>query len=203
MRQWRVIGVALLAMGCAGVQRFDAAERATATSPRGDLAAEYEIVGASGQLAETKVWLRGAYEDRVDGREMTVVEVVFEVENEGGAPVTLSNVRIDSARASGVDFEELRPFRLEGDRVVEPGGEGTLRAYFALPQRYDPEDIARLEVGWSLEHAEGTYAQRTPFQQVPEYFSGYPYVYPVYTPWPADPFLYSIAPAPVETMPPA
>lgn len=208
MTQWRVFGVALLAMGCGGVQRFDAAERATATSPRGDLAAEYEIVGARGQIvgargqiAEAKVWLRGAYEDRVDGREVTVIEVVFEVENEGDEPVTLADVRIDSARASGVDFEDLRPFSLEGDRVVEPGGEGTLRAYFAIPQRFDPEDITQLEVGWSLRHEEGTYAQRTPFQQVPEQFAGYPYVYPIYAPWPADPLVFTM-PAPVETVPP-
>lgn len=186
MRGWYSIGAAL-ALGCAGTQHFDAAERATATSPRGDLAAEYEITGATGQIAETKVWLRGAHEDRVDGAEVTVIEVVFDVENEGRAPVALSDVRIDSMTVDGVALDDLRPFRVEGDRVVPPGGEGRLSAYFAIPQRFDPEDIAQLEVGWALRHAEGTYAQRTPFRQAPEYYA---YDYPYYAPFVFDRFSY-------------
>jgi len=178
-----VLGVALVAVGCGGAQHFDAAERATAISPRGDIAAEYEIDGVGGdQLAETKVWTRGAYEDRVDGREMTVIEVVFEVENDGPTPVVLSEIMLDSAEASGVSFEDLAPFRVEGDRVVEPGEEGVARAYFALEQRYDPEDIADFEVQWALRHGEGTYAQRTPFRQAPpDYYATYPYS-PFYDP---------------------
>ncbi len=187
MRGWYIIGAAVIALGCAGTQHFDATERATATSPRGDLAAEYEVTGAQGQIAEAKVWLRGAYEDRVDGAEMTVIEVVFDVDNEGRAPVALSDVRIDSMTADGVGFDDVAPFRVEGDRVVAPGGEGRLHAYFAIPQRFDPEDIARLEVGWALRHAEGTYAQRTPFRQVPEYYA---YGYPYYAPFVYDPFYY-------------
>ncbi len=183
---------ALLALGCAGAQHFDAAEHATAVSPRGDIAAEYDVDGPTGRVAEARVWLRGAYEDRVDGREMTVIEVVFDVENESAAPVTLSRLELASADVDGVTFDDLPPVRVEGDRVVRPGGEGEVRAYFALQQRYDPEDIEQLEVRWALSHAKGTYAQRTPFHQAPPPYSSYataylPYAYdPAYRPLGAE-----------------
>ncbi len=174
-----VFGVALLAVGCGAAQHFDATERATATSPRGDVAAEYEVGDPGSPTAEVKVWMSGAYKRDVAGREMTVIEVVFDVENNGTVPIQLTDVVLDSARASGVSFEDQPPFRTEGDRVVAANDEGTLRAYFAIPDRYDPEDIARIEVGWELHHATGTYTQRTPFRQAPEPYAGYyPYPYP-------------------------
>jgi hypothetical protein len=183
--------VALLAVGCGGAQYFDATERATASSPRGDIAAEYEIAGPSGPSAEVKVWASGAYKDVVDGREMTVLDVVFDLENNGAEPIELSRIVLDSARASGVSFDDLPPIRVEGERIVRGHNEGRLHAYFALPERYDPEDIARFEVGWALRHQEGTYAQNTPFQQAPEYYyySAYPFPSPYlyYLPFAGDP----------------
>jgi hypothetical protein len=166
-----------LVSGCGAAQHFDAAERATATSPMGDEAAEYEIAGPDGRTAEVKVWSSGAYEGEVDGREVTVVEVVLEIENDGPAPVELTEVKIDSAEASGTSFEDVAPYRIEGEPRVAPGGERRLRAFFSLPERYDPEDIEQFEIEWSLAHGGGTYTQRTPFQQPPRVYADYPYPY--------------------------
>lgn len=175
-------GAVVVAAGCAGVQHFDATERATASSPEGDVAAEYEVAGASGPLAEVRVWTGGAYESRVDGREMTMIEAVLDVSNEGSAPIVLSEVTLRSLRVSGVSLGHVRPVRITGEREVPPGGRSRVRAYFAIPQRYDPEDVGRFDIAWQLRHAEGTYAQRTPFHQPPrERFAGsygYPYPYP-------------------------
>ncbi len=174
--------VAMLGVGCGGVQSFEATSRATATSPRGDVASEYDVTSAGGDvIAEAKVWARGAYESRVDGREMTVIEVVFELENDGPAPITLMDVVLDTARVSGVSLGDVRPVRIDGATEVPPSGESRVRAYFAIPQRYDPEDIARFDVAWRLHHVEGTYAERTHFQQPPRYYGSfyrYPYPYP-------------------------
>lgn len=181
-----VVGVALLAMGCGGAQHFDAVERATATSPRGDVAAEYEIGDPNSPTAEVKVWTRGAYESVVDGREVTVIAVVVEVENMGSAPIELEGVTLHGTRAAGASFADLAPFRVEGERVVGPGSESSLRAFFALAERYDPEDIAQFEVSWALRHGGGTYVQRTPFQQAPDEYAtyyGYPYPYLFYIPF--------------------
>jgi hypothetical protein len=173
-----VLVVAALAAGCGSAQHFDAAERATASSPRGDIAAEYEIGDADAPFAEVKVWAQGAYEGEVDGREVTVIEVMLEIENDGPAPVELTELKLDSAWASGVSFDDLQPFRVEGSRVARADGDTRLHAYFALPERYDPEDVHRFEVEWALRHAGGSYVQRTPFRQSPEYyFTTYPSLY--------------------------
>lgn len=197
--RWYGTAVALLTVGCAGTQYFDAAERTTALSPRGDIAAEYEVGDAAGQIADAKVWMRGAYKDRVGDREMTVIEVVFDVDNEGGAPVVLSDVRLRSARAGNVVFEGLRPFRIEGERVVPAGDEGRMSAFFAIPERFDPEDIDSVEVSWALRHAEGTYVQTTPFQQAPPDLYAYPG--PYWSPFDYDPFFYRSG-LPYTAMPP-
>jgi hypothetical protein len=200
MRRWRfagtvVVSSALSVAGCATTQHFDAAERATAVSPRGDLAAEYEVTGASGQIAETKVWLRGAYASQVGEREVTVVEVVFEVENEGTGPVELAALRLHTIEVGGVRFQELVPFRVEGHRLLQPGEEARIEAFWALPDRFDPDDISRLEVGWVLHHAGGEYAQRTPFRHAPErYATAYPHYYGYYGPFVYDPYFGPLGP---------
>lgn len=201
MRSLVVPGVALVAaMGCGGAQHFDASERATASSPRGDLSAEYEIGEPSAPLAEVKVWTSGAYRESVDGVDVTVIEVVFELENHGALPIDLQGVVLDSARARGAHFDDLPPFRVEGEHMVAPSAETTMRAYFALPDRYDPEDIERFEVGWSLRHDGGTYTQSTPFRQAPEYYAayshpGYYYDRPLGGPF-GGPFMPGVMPPP-------
>lgn len=184
MRLARIATAAALMAGCAGTQHFDAAERATGLSPQGYGAAEYDIWGARGNAGEARVWATGAYEANVDGREMTVIEVVLELENNAAEPMVLSALRLDSTNADGVRLTDLAPVRVEGGGVVAPGQLERVRAYFAIPERYDPEDIGDFRVRWALRQGERTYAQRTPFLQAPEY-----YYDPFYDPFLGDPFL--------------
>src|SRR5690606_12560623 len=161
--------LALLVVGCAGTQRFDAAERATGLSPQGYGAAEYEIWGPTGNAGEARVWATGAYKANVDGREMTVIEVVLEIENNGPDAMAISELRLDSADADNVEIRDLAPVRVEGPGIVAPGDDERVRVYFAIPERFDPEDIADFRLRWSLQQGERTYAQRTPFLQAPDY----------------------------------
>jgi hypothetical protein len=189
LRASRIGSVALVLAfvfaGCAGTQHFDAAERATGLSPQGYGASEYDIWGATGNVGQARVWAPGAYEAVVDGREMTVIEVVLELENNGTAPMVLSAIRLDSADADGAHITDLSPVRIEGPGVVAPGDEERVRAYFAIPERYDPDDIADFRVRWAVRQGERTYAQRTPFLQAPDYYYD-PYLT---SPFLTDPFL--------------
>lgn len=185
MRASRIALAALLVAGCAGTQRFDAAERATGLSPQGYGAAEYDIWGERGNTGQVRVWATGAYGAAVDGRDMTVIEVVLELENNGPEPMTISELRLDSADVDGVRFRDLAPVRVEGTGVVAAGEDERVRVFFAIPERYDPEDIQDFRLRWSLEQGSRTYAQRTPFLRAPDY-----YYDPFYDPFFGDPFLF-------------
>lgn len=177
------VPLACLLPACAGTQHFDAAERATGLSPQGYGASEYDLWGPRGNTGQARVWASGAYEANVDGREMTVIEVVLELENNGSEPMVLSDLRLDSADADGVRLTDLAPVRIEGPDAIAPGDEERVRAYFAIPARYDPDDIADFRVRWGVRQGERTYAQRTPFLQAPDYYYD-PFYGPLY-----DPFL--------------
>lgn len=179
----RIAGIALVLAGCAGTQNFDAAERATGLSPEGFSAAEYDMWGEDGNLGEARVWSSGAYKTEVNGQEMTVLEVTLELENNGEQPMTVSTLRLDSLDVDGQRFTDLAPVRVEGPGVVAPGEFERVKAYFAFPERYDPEDIADFRVRWALRQGERIYAQRTPFLQAPDY-----YYDPYYDPFFNDPF---------------
>lgn len=188
VRAWSGVAlVAAMASGCAGTQYFDAAEKATGLSPEGLAAAEYDLWGQGGNLGEARVWSSGAYEGAVDGAQATVIEVVVEIENNGATPMMLGPIQLRSMRASGESFDHLRPVRVEGDAVIPARDEGRVRAYFALPERYDPEDIARFEVEWSVRQDQRVFSQRTEFLRTPDYYAYGPYSYPW---WGYDPFLF-------------
>lgn len=183
-----VIALASLLTACAGTQRFDAVERATGLSPQGYGASEYDLWGPSGNIGQARVWATGAYEASVDGREMTVIEVVIELENNGNEPMIVSDLRLDSADADGIRFTDLAPVRVEGPGIVVPGDEERVRVFFAIPARYDPDDIADFRVKWALRQGERMYAQRTPFLQAPDYIYD-PFYGPYYDPFISGPFL--------------
>ncbi len=183
-----VVAIALSLSACAGTQRFDAAERATGLSPQGYGASEYDLWGPRGNAGQARVWATGAYEAVVDGREMTVIEVVLELENNGTEPMVVSELRLDSADADGVRITDLAPVRVEGPGVVVPGDEERVRVFFAIPERYDPDDIEDFRLRWSLRQGERTYAQRTPFLQAPDYVYD-PFYGPYSDPFLSDPFL--------------
>lgn len=182
--KFRVACITLVLAGCAGTQHFDAVERATGLSPQGYGAAEYDIWGPMGNAGQARVWAVGAYEATVGGSEMTVVEVVLDLENNGPEPMVLSELRLDRVDVGRARIEDLAPMRVDGDGTVPPGGEQRVRAYFAIPLRVDPEDIGDFRVRWAVRQGERTYAQRTPFLQAPDYYYS-PYYY---DPFWADPF---------------
>ncbi len=190
MTPTRTLAIAtLLVAGCATTQDFVPTERATAVSPEGKTAAaEYEVESRSGaEIGEIKVWTEGAYEAEVDGRERTVVQIVFEVENQQDAPLTLSQVQLDGVEVDGARLDAVQPTRIEGPTTIAPGADARVRAYFTLPTAKRPNDVERFEVTWTVQKGDTTYRQRTPFvQQVDRYYNNYytPYYYYY------DPFLY-------------
>src|SRR5262245_16090938 len=93
MRALLVVVAAAAACGSA-TEKFLPGERATAQSPQGYTAAEYQIQGERGRLGEVKVWSRGAYRAEVDGAQRTVLHVGFEVDNSSDEPLTLETGKI-------------------------------------------------------------------------------------------------------------
>jgi hypothetical protein len=178
-------GVTLLACGGAREQ-FTPAERATAQTYEGYTAAEYAIDGRRGELGDAKVFTRGAFRARVDGRERTLVHVGFLIENNARYPIRLrpERLRLDSATVDEYVLQNVEPTRIEGPAVVRPGDEREINVYFALPPGVDPQNVDAFRVSWALAFNGDTYAQRTPFVELKEVYYHTPYYDPFYY----DPF---------------
>jgi hypothetical protein len=183
----------VLAAACAASEKFTPAERATAISPQGYTAADYEMVVEGERLGDAMVWSNGAHRTE-SGR--TVVHVGFRVENDTDLPIEIApeDVQIHVV-ADDQTIRRSQADIVEGARVVEPGREGTLALYFALPKGVSPQDVDAFRVSWKA-HANGLeYVQRTPFLEYEEPVA-YPYAYGglynsfYYSPF-YDPFLYS------------
>src|SRR5688572_8408846 len=84
-----------VAAGCATTENFTPAERATAISPEGFTAADYEIAVEGERLGDVMVWSNGAHRSDLDGRR-TVLHVGFRVENDSDLSIEIdpSDVQI-------------------------------------------------------------------------------------------------------------
>ncbi len=171
----RYIGilVTLALAGCGGPQMFDAAGHATGISPQGLAAAEYDLWGPLGNTGEARVWSTGAYEGTVNGEKATIIEIVFDLENTGQLPMTLTDIQLASADVDGIRLRDVPPVRVDGSTVVPPGGDSRVHAFFAVSSHLDPDDFHHFRVSWEVEQGERRYAQRTPFIQAPYYTYGY------------------------------
>jgi hypothetical protein len=175
--------------GCGGSQLFEATGHATGVSPQGLAAAEYDLWGPYGNTGEARVWSTGAYDGAVDGTPATIIHVVIDLQNNGETPMTLTDLRLESAEVDGLRLRDLPPVRVDGSNVVTPGGESRVDAYFAVSNHIDPDDLSGFRVRWNVQQGQRSYAQRTPFMQAPRYaLEPYPYIY--------APVLYGIPPQP-------
>lgn len=161
--------IAVAACACGpSRESFEPAERATAQAPNGFTAAEYAIQGTRGDLADAKVWSRGAYRAELDGRMQTIVHVGFELENNGNAPLTLrrESLSLDSATLDRRVLQDIYPASIVGDLTIPPGNRGEVHAYFAMPEGVKPTDVDAFRVKWRVEDGQVSYSQRTPFVEI-------------------------------------
>lgn len=174
---------AALCTGCLESQAFRPAEQATARSPQGDSAAEYHLKGPDGaDLAEVKLWSRGAEETKLDGRRVTSVHVGFELENESNSKMIFyaGQLELDYVTTKGKTVSHVRISRAGGDRDVSTDRVRQLDAYFAVED--DPSDIDAFSVHWAIQIAGRRYVERTPFIKALRP-SGYYSPYYYYSPW--------------------
>jgi hypothetical protein len=191
MRTFIALLATLLVGGCAQTAMFRAAEKATAVSPRGAIAAEYDLRARDRDLGEVKVWSNGAYREEAYGEEHVVVHVAFEIENGADTPIALDTDRLVlSSKVEGMGrVDNQYADRVRGVTEVEPRETRRIDAYFFMPRGVDPEDVVSFRVDWRLERSPGAatlFAERTPFLEDPYAYwtapySGYPYAY---APWP-------------------
>ncbi len=176
-----IVGLLTLGFGgCAGVQEFVPTERANTQTASGYTAAQYDLWGPNGNIGEATVWSSGAYEVESGELRGTVIEVRFEIESLADQPMILSEIALDSVALGGERASSEVPVRVDGERVIAPGQDSTIRAYFVIPARYEPDDIAGFRVRWELQIGEDeVYTQRTPFVQAPQYA----YYTPFHDPW--------------------
>jgi hypothetical protein len=182
----------LTAASCATTESFTPAERATAISPEGYAAADYEMTAEGERLGDAIVWSDGAYRSKGYG-DRTVVHVGFKIENEGEEPIELDTSAVE-IRAETDDrvIRKQEPDVVEGSRTISPGGEGTVHLYFVMPSDVSPQDLDSFRVNWSADAGGLVYHQRTPFlEQRENYAYGYAPFHSsfYYTPF-YDPFFY-------------
>jgi hypothetical protein len=185
------VALALIACG-ARQEKFEPGERATARSPEGYTAAEYEISGRNGELGEARVWSRGARIMDVDGARRTVVHVGFALENTSDEPIELDldQLALDSARLDHAVVRDIHAARVDGNATIQPGQMGEINAYFPLPRDVSPQQVDAFRVKWRVGDSEITYNQQTPFVESPDE-RVYAYYYtPFYDPFFYDPYFY-------------
>lgn len=173
-------------------QSFEPSERATARSPGGYTAAEYELASRDGTLGDAKVWSSGARTMTVDGAQRTVVHVGFSLENSSDEPIELDldGLTLDSARLDHAVVRDIRPARVDGYPTIQPGEVNEINAYFPLPRDVLPQQVDAFRVKWRVGDTEVTYQQQTPFVESPDR-TQYAYYYtPYYDPFYYDPYFY-------------
>lgn len=185
---------ALLAGACAQTESFTPTEKATAVSPRGYSAADYDLSTKTADLGEVKVWSNGARRMKFRGRKHTFIHVAFDIENETDQPLTLvtDQLYLDSTTLDDTILEDVEPTIIDGPESIPPREAMQVDVYFAMPRGVDPDDIDAFRVRWVLSDDKQTYAQFTPFIEFePYYYAGAPgyYYSPFYDPFFYDPFL--------------
>lgn len=198
---WVVAATLALAACGTDQQAFRPASHATGETISGHAAAEYDIDSQQGELADVRVWSRGAYETEIRGEDETVVHVGLEVQNEQGQPLAVDPNRLKADVLVGDQrFEGLKPLSIEGPTTIEPHGSAELHVHFTVPKRVDPDEIRGFRVHWGVQGLGRAYSQVTPFVQkpdpVPVYGSGF-YYSPFY-----DPFYYPYSTYPSMTLSP-
>lgn len=185
------VSLALAACGSTP-ESFEPSERATARSPEGYSAAEYELVSRDGALGDAKVWSHGARTMSVDGVSRTVVHVGFALENTSDEAIVLDldRLTLDSARLDHAVVRDIRPARVDGSATIQPGQVNEINAYFPLPRDVLPQQVDAFRVKWRVGDDEVTYQQQTPFVESPDR-ARYAYYYtPYYDPFYYDPYFY-------------
>lgn len=186
MKRIGIIITASTLVACGGStapQSFEPGERATAQSPQGYTAAEYELATSRGDLGDVRVWSRGARTMEMGGMKTTVVHVGFEVENNTTQPLELWDMELDSATLQRHILSGIAPARIDGDTTVQPGQVRQIQAYFPLPPGVLPHQVDAFRVRWSVRSPDVTYSQHTPFIEKEDALVYY------YTPY-YDPFFY-------------
>jgi hypothetical protein len=147
-----IVTAAIAVAGCASTsnrpESMRPTERATGVGADEYPEAEYELR----HTAEVRVWSRGAYVAKVDGRDRTVVHVGFEVENPTTAPLYLIGqaIAVTAVRAGERTVREPPLASLEGDLRVPPGEKHDFDFTFALPVGVDPQDVDAFDVRWAV-----------------------------------------------------
>src|SRR5690606_14146990 len=122
-----------------------------------------------GPLARVTVRVPRAYAQRVAGREVTVVAVLFRIENTGARPVAITALAVRTDPAPGGASRWRRPFRVEGERRVPPGHEETLHVRFALPGDVAPSELREVELQWVIQARGGArHHERSRFRRAPD-----------------------------------
>lgn len=164
MQSCRALFVVSLLSGCAGAQPPEAE-----LAPPADPSAEHVIPQTlgPGPLARVTVRLPRTYEERIAGREVTVLEALFVIDNTSTRRVEITALAIASASTRRGPLGGRRPFRVEGDRRVPPEDEGTMRARFALPRGVASE-LCSVELEWAIQAEGGArHTERTRFRRAP------------------------------------
>ena len=189
MKKLSIIIAASVIVACGGSttpESFEPGERATAQSPQGYTAAEYELATRRGDLGDVKVWSRGARVMAVNGVERTVVHVGFEVENSSDREIELQDLSLDSAMLDRQILSAIQPARIEGATLIEPGQMKQIDAYFPLPAGVSPQEVDAFRIRWRIRGPGVVYSQHTPFiENVSETVAYYytPYYDPFYYDW--------------------
>jgi hypothetical protein len=196
MTRW-IIPLLILAGGCVTTASYRPGEHATARSPQGYVAADYDMIADGERLGEAIVWSDGTERIVLDGRKTTAVHVGFRIENATVDPLVLDPERVTlHFEHDGRVIHLSQPDRIDGTRTIPPDEEGELSLYFALPPGVSPRDVDAFRVEWRATAGALTYAQRTPFLEYdpdPAYRTyvtvGY-YYSPFFDPFLYDPFFY-------------
>jgi hypothetical protein len=189
MQKLSIIMFAVSLVACGGTSRpesFEPAERATAQSPQGYTAAEYELATPRGDLGDVKVWSRGARVMEVNGVSRTVVHVGFEVDNSSVWAIELEELAMDSAMLDRQILSGIEPARIDGSTTVQPGRVNEINAYFPLPAGVSPQEVDAFRIRWRVRSPDVVYSQHTPFlENVSEAVAYYytPYYDPFYYDW--------------------
>lgn len=183
------LGVLAMALSaCAATQPFHPTEKATAESPEGVLAADYELRTDDGRVfGEGRVWSNGAEEAEVGGEDRYVVNVGFLLENETDSPITFPSkmLTLEYTTNQGVAYRGVRPVVDPGTTTVPARARKRVDVAFELAPDLDPEDVTAFRVNWKVDHREGGFSEATNFLQTqPTYVpAGYPiYDYYWYSP---------------------
>lgn len=184
-------GLCFLVAACATPERFTPAERATAISPQGYTAADYEMVVDGERIGDAVVWSNGARRTHSDG-DRTMIHVGFRVENDTDVPIEIDPDDVEiRAKTDGRTIRKREADRIEGSQVIDPEREETIDLYFAMPPGVDPQDLDSFRVNWTARAGDLAYTQRTPFLEYeePMIYPPYPWIGFYYSPF-YDPFLH-------------